>query len=298
MGFLTKAFAVFNKIKGNLNQPDQPSSAKSIISMVAGIGKFKIILAISPFVIVGFIMLVVTVSEAADLQQVQMNDLNIKEESSVKAGNINYTEADFQDAVNVTNSATIAGSVSEFASHLSGTDYKSLDGFNEAIKANVKKAGYGTREGVVAAAMTLSYEYSKATGYKLFYQLPGNRIPHESVVNGLTYLDCRAFVQWAVCNGGFKAIELDYITRVSLIGTPSSDIRNMKPGDIFSTSSTGHIWLVVGVSSDGYYAAEEYGSSNGLVINYYSFDNAYNGYPATFYDMTAYYSNPENVRSE
>lgn len=76
MGFLTKAFGILKKIKGNLNQPDQPSSAQSIISMVAGFGKIKIILAISPFVIVGFILLVVTVSEAADLQQVQMNDLN------------------------------------------------------------------------------------------------------------------------------------------------------------------------------------------------------------------------------
>lgn len=303
MSFLTKAASILGKMKNNLSQPDGQSTVSSGLSILAKMGKAKLILMLTPVISIIFILLVVSVAFANDLEQVQMNDPNAGEQAETTSGNIVYTEADFEDAVKVSNSASIAYSTSEFGSHLSGTEYKDLAGFNARIKANVKKAGWGTREGVVAAAMTFAYEYPKATGYKYFYTNNFDitmRTGHEGIIDGSTYLDCRAFVQWAVYNGGFYANELNYIGTygVAKIGTVKSDVTKVQPGDIFSTPSTGHIWIVVGVTSDGYYAAEEYGYGNGLVVNKYTFDNAYNGYGASLYDMSGYYNNKSNVRPE
>ena len=212
-----------------------------------------------------------------------------------------YSEADFEDAYNLTHSVPIAYSISDFESHLSGTDYKNLAGFNSFMKSNVEKAGYGTREGVVAAIMTLAYEYPKAAGYKLFYQFPNSYRNGQEGVTYDTYLDCRAFVQWAVYNGGYHASQLDYITSFTSWGQSNglvkSDLSSGQPGDIFSTDGTGHIWIIIGRYDGGYYVAEEFGPSNGLVINKYSFENAQAGYAARLYDMSSYYHDSGNVRS-
>lgn len=301
MKFLaSKAVGLFNKMKNNLSQTDGESTVKSGLNALAGVGKVKVILIATPIVSVLFILLIVTVSFASELEQAQMNDLG-NGKSSTKAGNVNYTEADFEDAVNVCDSSPKFGYFGDVAAGLSGSSFKSVDGYNNFIKENVKKAGFGTREGVVAAAMSLCYELPKATGSKYFYTHPGdathNGAAREEGISERTYLDCRAFVQWAVYNGGYNAGELEWIGDVANVASVKGNVRDVQPGDIFSTSGYGHIWLVVGVDSNGYYAAEEFG---GAEINYYTFDQPLGTYPgsqsAQLYDMSAYYSNPANVR--
>ena len=209
-----------------------------------------------------------------------------------------YTDAEFEEAVSVGNTSSKGGSYSDFVSSLADSSFKNVDGFNEFIKSNVEKAGFGTREGVVAAAMALCYELPKETGSRYFYTSPGNLTHngmslHEGITES-TYMDCREFVQWALYNGGFKATELGYIDGIKSMGTIKSNVRDAQPGDIFSTDGPGHIWLVVAVDENGYYAAEEY---SGAEINYYTWDSALNGYSADLYDMSSYYDNPDNVRS-
>lgn len=301
-------WAVIKKFGGvALKAKSALSNGESIVQQGLGLVKSyltsKLLIFAIPIVIIGIVLLVFVSIFSKNMYQMQMND--IQADSSNRstgtgvAGNVNYSEADFEDAVETSYSVAIAGDFSEFASHLSGTKYNNIEGFNSSMKANVEKAGWGTRAGVVAAAMTLGYEYPKATGYKLFYQYPNDtRTGHEGVSEE-TVLDCRAFVQWAVYNGGFKAEELSYITGMPDIGVPMDDVTKVKPGDIFATPGVGHIWLVVGTYDGGYYAAEEFGNSNGLVINKYSFDNAYGNYPgAILYDMSNYYNDSSNVRSK
>lgn len=295
MNFLLKAGKLFTKAKESLGNSENTIQAG--LNFLGSINKLHFAMFLIPIASIFIVFLTITSAFSEEMWQAQMNDPNAGK-SSASAGNVVYSEADFEDAIEVTHSAAIAGSVPEFASHLSGTDFGSLDGFNAKLKANVEKAGFGTVNGIIAAVMTLAYEYPKATGYKLFYNYPGTREKHDGVVDGLTYLDCRAFVFWALYNGGFEDDDLRYITGMPNMGTVTTDVRSVKPGDIFSTSGTGHIWLVVGTYDGGYYAAEEFGYGNGLVINKYSYENAYSDYPsASLYDMSGFYNNPANVRA-
>ena len=117
--------------------------------------------------------------------------------SSSGVGIINYTNADLEECASYTASAIIAGSYSEFVSHLSGSRFGSIDVFNSYIEKSVDEAGYATPAGVVAAALALSCGYSKETGYKLFYQHPGTTEKMDGVQSDI-YLDCRAFVWCAM----------------------------------------------------------------------------------------------------
>lgn len=288
------------ELKGNKNGS---SAAGNILKAFGKTAMINFLPFVFPIVGIVLAFFTVTVMFSKNMGELQMSDPTGGSTGSAgNVGTINYTVDDFEECVNVTNSSIIAHSVNDFESHLADTEWKNLSGFNDFIKKKVNSAGFGTAAGVVNAAMAFSCEYSKATGYKYFYT--GNfditmREGHEGIVDGSTYLDCRAFVQWAVYNGGFYANELNYIGvyGVANIAPVKSDVTKVQPGDIFSTPDTGHTWLVVGVYDNGYYAAEEYGYGNGLVINKYSFDDAYAGYNADLYDMSGYYSNHDNVRT-
>ena len=98
----------------------------------------------------------------------------------------------------------------------------SLDEFNQLIAKNVDDAGWGTRAGVVAAAVTLVGELGDNYGVKIPYYWGGGH--YDGVVDGAlgywgstqchTYannehynycgFDCSGFVPWAIKNGGFK----------------------------------------------------------------------------------------------
>lgn len=226
-----------------------------------------------------------------------------------------YQEEDFEDAVKVSKNSNLIKELDydSFINSLSNSKFADLDGFNEFIKNQVKDAGYGTANGVVAAAMAFAYEYAKETGNKYFFTNDFDitmRGGTEGVVPNVTNLDCRGFVQWAVYNGGFKASEIDYRSNfqdwAEKNGLVNNDITAAKPGDNFSGSGDGgiyggHIWLVVGTFDGGYYVAEEYGHNNGLVINKYTYEEhaaAVEKYNAKLYDMSKYYNDTSNVRKD
>ena len=227
---------------------------------------------------------------------------------------------DFEKAYNLSNSAKVINAKdnvsnwNEFVSSLANSKYGSVDGFNKAIKNNVLEAGYGTVNGVLAAIKTLAYDYPEATGKKFFYTSDFGitmRKGTDGIIPNVTNLDCRAFVQWSVYNGGYNADMIAYRTNEGGFqdwgksqGIIMDDIKSAKPGDIFSGDGDGgdhggHIWMVVDNYSDGYYVAEEFGDDKGLVINRYSFDEhekEVERYKALGYDMQGYYNNIENIR--
>jgi hypothetical protein len=170
----------------------------------------------------------------------------------------------------------------------------SLEQFNSLIESNVKKNGYGTRAGVVAAAVTLIAELGNNYNVKVPYFLSGGH--HDGVRQGaLGYwgsgveddgtrcyytgygnvytvcgLDCSGFVPWAIKNGGFQVgvrlagdfQAMDGAKRVSL----SSSSAVLEPGDLLE--SEGHIVLVVGIdeSSNQYICAEASGKNSGVLF--------------------------------
>lgn len=292
---------LLSSLKGIFNKTvnSGSSASRKLINII----KAKITLSflgpiIAPLLLIFILFLVIVSMFNEKLNLLQMVDSSGGGRSSISGKGI-YTLNEFEDAVNVGNTSFKGGSYGDFVSSLTDSSFKNVDGFNEFIKANVEKAGWGTREGVVAAAMALCYELPKETNWRYFYHYENGVNPRHGI-DGVTpevILDCRSFVQWAVYNGGFKAEELSHIGKygVANIAPVKDDFRTAQPGDIISTYDKGHTWLVVAVDEKGYYAAEEY---SGAEVNYYTFDQPWgNYYGAKLYDMSSYYDNPDNVRS-
>lgn len=190
----------------------------------------------------------------------------------------------------------------------------SLEEFNSLIESNVKKAGYGTRAGVVAAAVTLIAELGNNYQVKIPYYWGGG---HESAINdyakgnwgstachtyanGQSYnycgLDCSGFVPWAIHNGGYGmswamlAGEFQNISGAQRVSLSNSAV--LQAGDLLESS--GHIVLVVGVdeSAGQYICAEASGNSSGVLFTRRDF--ASSGYWGV--KMDGYYDNSANVR--
>ena len=199
----------------------------------------------------------------------------------------------------------------------------SLDAFNALIASNVDKAGFGTRAGVVAAAVTLIGEMgdqyntkipyflsgghhdgvrSQALGYwGSGYEDDGRRCYYTGYGNVYTVcgLDCSGFVPWAIKTGGFNPgvrlagnfQNISGAKRVSL----SSSQAVLQPGDLLESS--GHIVLVVGVDEGAkqYICAEASGKNAGVLFTRRPFSGG-GGYWGV--KMDGYYNNPSNVRSK
>lgn len=194
-----------------------------------------------------------------------------------------------------------------------GTSYEE---FNEYILNNVIKSGVGTREGVVAAAVSLVgglYEkyniripytwagqhggnisgISNPAGGEFFgvHPLWGSSISyyvHNSEVNRTYYHygpDCSGFVMWALHNGGMK-VNYSTANRTSLNGKRVGD-----PGDLMW--HPGHIMLVVGVDDEAqkYYIAHAAGGDEGTKINTVNFTDSYN----KIIKMDSFYANENNI---
>lgn len=189
----------------------------------------------------------------------------------------------------------------------------SLEEFSELIADNVDDAGWGTRAGVVAAAVTLIGELGDNYGVKVPYYWGGGH--YDGVVDGAlgywgstqchTYannqhynycgFDCSGFVPWAIKNGGFKKgvdlagnfINMPNARRVSLNGEPQ-----LQPGDLLESS--GHIVLVVGIdeASKQYICAEAMGNAHGVLFTRRSFSES--GYWGV--DLEDYYNDPNYIR--
>lgn len=169
----------------------------------------------------------------------------------------------------------------------------SLEELNSLIEKNVQKAGYGTRAGVVAAAVTLIGELGNKYDVRVPYYWSGGH--YDGVVDGaLGYwgsnschfyangqhynycgLDCSGFVPWAIKNGGFKISQMLAGNFVNLDGAKKVRLTNepvLEPGDLLE--GEGHIVLVIGIeeSTGKYICAEASGNEYGVWFSRRSFD--------------------------
>ena len=193
----------------------------------------------------------------------------------------------------------------------------SLEEFNELIAGNVEDAGFGTRAGVVAAAVTLIGELGDNYGVKVPYYWGGGH--YDGVIigahhywgsdpdcttyaNNQTYdycgLDCSGFVPWAIKNGGFGMNQMLAGQFKNVRGVEKVTLRSgeavLEPGDLLESS--GHIVLVVAVDEESkqYICAEASGNAQGVLFTRRSFNDS--GYWGV--KMDGYYNDPSNIRSQ
>ena len=189
-----------------------------------------------------------------------------------------------------------------------------INNMNQTIYSQVRKAGVGTREGVVAAAVTLINNFYSQTGYLLPYELyPSGKYsgygmdPSWGTNTGRSDypsngLDCSGFVSWAIHNGGFK-----YEVKNAKGWGDSSARRpwtkgmtdtSAKPGDLIynapqsANGTTGHIRMIVEVTKEGYVVAEASSRKNGVRIKTISFTSTGNYY---LVNMDNYYASATKV---
>ena len=200
-----------------------------------------------------------------------------------------------------------AGIIREPLSSFLQSKGSSLDSYNQLIASNVQKAGFGTRAGVVAAAVTLIAELANKYNAKIPYYWGGGHGSTDNLANGnwgssscrTTHggnvydrcgLDCSGFVGWAIYNGGFGKATTSSDRYANLPGTQSVDLNSspvLQPGDLLYSS--GHVILIVGVDSakGEYKCAEAAGKDAGVLFTTHKFnDSHYKGL-----DMTGYYDN-------
>ncbi len=171
----------------------------------------------------------------------------------------------------------------------------SLEAFNGLIEKNVKKAGFGTRAGVVAAAVTLIAELGNNYNVKVPYYWGGGHADGvvigalgywgstqcHTYANNQSYnycgLDCSGFVPWAIKNGGFNIAQMlagnfQNMSGVQKVSLSSSPV--LEPGDLLESS--GHIVLVVGIeeSSGNYICAEASGNAAGVLFTRRPFNSS------------------------
>lgn len=192
----------------------------------------------------------------------------------------------------------------------------SLEEFNALIASNVENAGFGTRAGVVTAAVTLIAELGNNYNVKVPYYLSGGH--YDGVVSealgywgdtcpnyygyGNVYnvcgLDCSGFVPWAIKTGGYNvgvrlAGDFQYISGAKKV-TLSASQPVLQPGDILESS--GHVILVVGIDEENnkYICAEARGKEDGVTFSMKPYKP--DGYWGV--DMEEFYSNEANVRGK
>ena len=166
----------------------------------------------------------------------------------------------------------------------------SLEAFNNLIASNVEENGYGTRAGVVTAAVTLIAELGNNYNVKVPYFWGGGHgimvtgaegnwgsSQCHTYANGQSYnycgLDCSGFVPWAIYNGGFSITPLVTGGFQSLPGAERVSLTNsavLQPGDLLESS--GHVILIVGVDENNYICAEAAGNETGVLFSTHPFN--------------------------
>ena len=298
MRFFKRAFSLIN----STDSKDSGFVSKAL-SIIGKISILPTLLGIVPIVMIFVIFITVMGIFSYKLNLLQLVDPNGSESNepvSYDFGILDYNENDFKECVAISGGAIYTSGYSDFAGRASSStdsNFKDITSFNNYLKSRVSAVGRGTAAGVITAAMTLGCVYPKATGAKLFYVFPNNTRTGHDGVTPETNLDCRAFVQWAVYNGGFNADILDFGTHLNDWGESHkiSSSSSIKPADIFGTYGTGHYGLIIGVYGDTCYTAEEAGYNTGLVILNRPCSGLLGSY--NVYDMSSYYSDSSNVRA-
>jgi hypothetical protein len=190
----------------------------------------------------------------------------------------------------------------------------SLEEYNNTILTNINNAGYGTRAGVVAAAITLIGELGDKYDVRLPYYWGGAHDSSANLASGswggsttkkcnkstcytIDGLDCSGFVSWAINNGGFIYSALS-TSQLSNYGktTLSASTAVIQPGDLLLRS--GHVKLVVGIDEENkeYITAEASGKSEGVKFGTMSFSGKTASYTYWGVNMDFLYNDSSKVR--
>ena len=192
----------------------------------------------------------------------------------------------------------------------------SINAVNQTIFNAVNEAGYGTANGVAAAAYSLITIMDQNFGVRLPYAHGGHAVYANSPTqqnytaplgidgawgtygnyywNGTTLhyygMDCNAFMQWAMYNGGmpFKHVYTDPGSMakeygVATCNASSADCKGV-PGDLLVNG--GHVMMIVGATDTTYTIAHSSSPQKGMFI--YTQSKKVSGY--NLVKMGSYYS--------
>ena len=190
----------------------------------------------------------------------------------------------------------------------------SLTEYNNYIKSSVEKAGVGTREGVVAAAVsTINFLYDNFDTKLPYYwggHFPGTiGIPQSFGYNNpsipspsgkrypYTSFDCSGFVNWAIVNGGFIFPDTNQYTssgRFSICDITNSSCVG-KPGDLIDSDS--HVVMIIAVdeANNNYYVAES--TVSGVIIQTRGMHSKMASESTNVVSLENFYNNKSNVNS-
>ena len=265
------------------------------------------------------------IQEAKEREEIEKRNEQYSREQQFEQ-NMNYYNAELR-RINIPNNSNSGGNSSvsyNFSAENSNILHESLSTFltrngssieqlNNLLTSNVQRAGYQTREGVVAAATTLVGELNDKYGKRLPYywggghteivQIPGNLGSDDACTdisaNNTVYkycgFDCTGFIMWAIRNAGFKYPNSNQVA--SYNGAQKVDLSPSKPvlkaGDILESDT--HAVLIVGIDegSNQYVCVEALGNSSGILFSKRSY--ARSGYLGV--DMSGFYNNPNNKLS-
>ena len=239
-----------------------------------------------PLIFVLFIILVVSLPVMYFSGFFGMNEVSANSGESI-SGNIDYGDYEL-----VSDGHSILHESLDTFLASNGT---SLEEFNALITSNVEDAGYGTRAGVVASAVTLIAELGNNYDVKIPYFWGGGHgqmlngaqanwgsSKCRAYANGKSYnycgLDCSGFIAWAIWNGGFNisartAGSFQNLPGAKRVSLTSSAV--LQPGDLLESNS--HVILVVGIDEEAgeYICAEASGLESGVLFSRKAFNNSY-----------------------
>lgn len=288
-----------NDNKENSNQNVKGTASKKVIKILK---KHPEILMIAGYilgvVIIAFILIIIVCGGGAYAAEFFDSD-----NSSSSSGSFS-TNSSTTESCSQLSGKSLADTLSEKNS--------SIEAFNEKIKSSIESAGKGTREGVVAAALSITSNLCEEYSVRLPYEWGGG---HGSKINladgswganlpsvyyneaGVAYLyeglDCSGFVSWAIYNGGYNfpiSSSEDFLKYGQT--HDMSDSYVAKPGDLVHHS--GHIMMIVGVNEDAktYDVAEAANSKDGVRVRTMKFSGESSN---KIIDMSQYYDNKANV---
>lgn len=150
----------------------------------------------------------------------------------------------------------------------------SVEAYNSKLSSDVKSAGVGTRNAVVAAALNATKEFYALTGGKKIAYVwgAGHGSGKQYGYSSSFARDCSSFVSWVLYNAGFTY--MDYVSGSwgsAGIKSPIAERRGIA-GDLIWHS--GHIAIIIGSDDKGYYTAEALGSKYGIVNHYYAYTDS------------------------
>ena len=191
----------------------------------------------------------------------------------------------------------------------------SIDQYNDFIKESVDDAGFGTREGVVTAAVSLInflydnfqtklpyYWGGEAQQYGLPSYIGAERASSKSPGGNIYYyrsFDCSGFVSWAIKNGGYKFSRLATGGFDSKFSSDSCDITSSsckgQPGDLINSAAC-HVQMIVAVDEENnkYIVAESTGA--GVIMQPWGMHQTNcSSSPTKILHLDNFYNNQSNV---